>query len=169
MAAAGATSRATGYLPPLLLFSFKTQHDESIEERLNRRDQLGQMGRPGVDGHFSLEWTIRGLYLRGQVDHLVLGFRNGSFPFTGFIPVRVAAATHKRPGSRRIYESGHYLVNCSDRLPEKIGGRAARVGQKFVSDATDGRVNPPMPAMGPNVAGKIGSAVAAGVFLTFLR
>ena len=45
---------------------------------------------------------------------------------------------------------------------------AARVVQKFVSDSTDGRVNPIMPAMGPNVAGVIGSAVAAGVFLTLL-
>ncbi len=46
---------------------------------------------------------------------------------------------------------------------------AARVVQKFVSDETDGDVNPLMPAMGPNVAGVIGSAVAAGVFLTLLR
>jgi sodium ion-translocating decarboxylase beta subunit len=46
---------------------------------------------------------------------------------------------------------------------------AARVVQKFVSDETDGQVNPLMPAMGPNVAGVIGSAVAAGVFLTLLR
>lgn len=45
---------------------------------------------------------------------------------------------------------------------------AARVVQKFVSDNTDGEVNPLMPAMGPNVAGVIGSAVAAGVFLTLL-
>lgn len=45
---------------------------------------------------------------------------------------------------------------------------AARVVQKFVSDHTDGRVNPLMPAMGPNVAGVIGSAVAAGIFLTLL-
>jgi oxaloacetate decarboxylase beta subunit len=43
---------------------------------------------------------------------------------------------------------------------------AARVVQKVVSDDTDGRVNPLMPAMGPNVAGVIGSAAAAGVFLT---
>ena len=42
---------------------------------------------------------------------------------------------------------------------------SARVVQKFVSDETDGEVNPLMPAMGPNVAGVIGSAVAAGVFL----
>ena len=46
---------------------------------------------------------------------------------------------------------------------------AARVVQKFVSDSTDGEVNPLMAAMGPNVAGVIGSAVAAGVFLTLLR
>ncbi|MBW2153648.1 MAG: sodium ion-translocating decarboxylase subunit beta, partial [Deltaproteobacteria bacterium] len=45
---------------------------------------------------------------------------------------------------------------------------AARVVQKFVSDNTDGRVNPLMQAMGPNVAGVIGSAVAAGVFLSLL-
>jgi len=45
---------------------------------------------------------------------------------------------------------------------------AARVVQQFVSDETDGEVNPLMPAMGPNVAGVIGSAVAAGVFLTLL-
>jgi len=46
---------------------------------------------------------------------------------------------------------------------------AARVVQQFVSDSTDGKVNPIMAAMGPNVAGVIGSAVAAGVFLTLLR
>ena len=45
---------------------------------------------------------------------------------------------------------------------------SARVVQKFVSDETLGRVNPLMPAMGPNVAGVIGSAVAAGVFLALL-
>ena len=45
---------------------------------------------------------------------------------------------------------------------------AARVVQKFVSDETEGEINPLMPAMGPNVAGVIGSAVAAGVFLTLL-
>ncbi len=45
---------------------------------------------------------------------------------------------------------------------------SARVVQQFVSDETNGRVNPLMAAMGPNVAGVIGSAVAAGVFLTML-
>ncbi len=42
---------------------------------------------------------------------------------------------------------------------------AARVVQNFVSEETGGKVNPLMAAMGPNVAGVIGSAVAAGVFL----
>jgi oxaloacetate decarboxylase beta subunit len=46
---------------------------------------------------------------------------------------------------------------------------SARVVQDFVSTATDGRVNPLMAAMGPNVAGVIGSAVVAGVFLALLK
>ena len=46
---------------------------------------------------------------------------------------------------------------------------AARVVQSFVSEETNGKVNPLMTAMGPNVAGVVGSAVAAGVFLTLLR
>lgn len=46
---------------------------------------------------------------------------------------------------------------------------AARVVQDFVAKETDGRVNPLMAAMGPNVAGVIGSAVAAGVFLALLK
>jgi oxaloacetate decarboxylase beta subunit len=46
---------------------------------------------------------------------------------------------------------------------------AARVVQDFVTKASGGRVNPLMPAMGPNVAGVIGSAVAAGIFLALLR
>jgi carboxybiotin decarboxylase len=46
---------------------------------------------------------------------------------------------------------------------------SARVVQQFVSAETNGRVNPLMPAMGPNVAGVVGSAVTAGVFLALLR
>ena len=46
---------------------------------------------------------------------------------------------------------------------------AARVVQTFVSGKTDGRVNPLMAAMGPNVAGVVGSAVTAGVFLTLIE
>ena len=45
---------------------------------------------------------------------------------------------------------------------------SARVVQKVVSDDTDGMVNPLMDAMGPNVAGVIGSAAAAGMFLALL-
>jgi sodium ion-translocating decarboxylase beta subunit len=45
---------------------------------------------------------------------------------------------------------------------------SARVVQDFVSKHTDGRVNPLMAAMGPNVAGVIGTAVAAGVFMALL-
>jgi oxaloacetate decarboxylase beta subunit len=46
---------------------------------------------------------------------------------------------------------------------------ASRVVQNFVSKHTDGRVNPLMAAMGPNVAGVIGSAVSAGVFLSLIK
>ena len=46
---------------------------------------------------------------------------------------------------------------------------AARVVQEVISKETEGRVNPLMAAMGPNVAGVIGSAVAAGVFLALLK
>ncbi|MGI9179981.1 MAG: sodium ion-translocating decarboxylase subunit beta [Longimicrobiaceae bacterium] len=46
---------------------------------------------------------------------------------------------------------------------------SARVVQQFVSEETKGRVNPLMAAMGPNVAGVVGSAVTAGVFLALLR
>jgi len=45
---------------------------------------------------------------------------------------------------------------------------SARVVQRFVAAESDGKVNPLMAAMGPNVAGVIGSAVAAGVFLALL-
>jgi oxaloacetate decarboxylase beta subunit len=46
---------------------------------------------------------------------------------------------------------------------------AARVVQDFVAKHSSGKINPLMAAMGPNVAGVIGSAVAAGVFLQLLR
>lgn len=45
---------------------------------------------------------------------------------------------------------------------------AARVVLQFVSDETDGKVNAPMPVMGPNIVGVLGSAVAVGVFLMML-
>lgn len=46
---------------------------------------------------------------------------------------------------------------------------SARVVQKFVSEETNGRVNPLMAAMGPNVAGVVGTAMAAGVFLALIK
>ena len=46
---------------------------------------------------------------------------------------------------------------------------ASRVVQRLVSEETGGKVNLLMAAMGPNVAGVIGSAVAAGVFLQLLK
>jgi oxaloacetate decarboxylase beta subunit len=45
---------------------------------------------------------------------------------------------------------------------------SARVVEQFVSQETDGRVNPLMPAMGPNIAGVIGSAATAGALLMML-
>ncbi len=46
---------------------------------------------------------------------------------------------------------------------------SARVVQRFVSEETDGKVNPLMAAMGPNVAGVVGAAVVAGVLLGLLQ
>lgn len=46
---------------------------------------------------------------------------------------------------------------------------SARVVQKFVSEETGGRVNPLYAAMGPNVAGVVGTAMAAGIFLALLK
>lgn len=65
------------------------------------------------------------------------------------------------PGDRRINP-------CIGAAGVSAVPMAARVVQQFVSTETRGRVNPLMPAMGPNVAGVIGSAVAAGVFLSLL-
>lgn len=68
-----------------------------------------------------------------------------------------------------LFLSGKNKINpCIGAAGVSAVPMAARVVQKFVSDSTDGKVNPLMSAMGPNVAGVIGSAVAAGVFLTLL-
>jgi oxaloacetate decarboxylase beta subunit len=64
--------------------------------------------------------------------------------------------------------SGRKINPCIGAAGVSAVPMAARVVQKFVSDSTGGRVNPLMQAMGPNVAGVIGSAVAAGVFLSLL-
>jgi len=66
-----------------------------------------------------------------------------------------------------LFLSGDKKINpCIGAAGVSAVPMSARVVQQFVSDETNGRVNPLMPAMGPNVAGVIGSAVAAGVFLT---
>ncbi|MCK4657773.1 MAG: sodium ion-translocating decarboxylase subunit beta [candidate division Zixibacteria bacterium] len=68
-----------------------------------------------------------------------------------------------------LFLSGDRKINpCIGAAGVSAVPMAARVVQKFVSDETDGKVNLIFPAMGPNVAGVIGSAVAAGVFLTLL-
>ena len=68
-----------------------------------------------------------------------------------------------------LFLSGDKKINpCIGAAGVSAVPMSARVVQQFVSDETNGRVNPLMAAMGPNVAGVIGSAVAAGVFLTML-
>jgi len=68
-----------------------------------------------------------------------------------------------------VLPKGHKINPCIGAAGVSAVPMAARVVQKFVSDETDGDVNPLMAAMGPNVAGVIGSAMAAGVFLTLLQ
>ncbi len=68
-----------------------------------------------------------------------------------------------------VLPAGRKINPCIGAAGVSAVPMSARVVQKFVSDHTRGRVNPLMDAMGPNVAGVIGSAVAAGVFLALLR
>ena len=64
---------------------------------------------------------------------------------------------------------GHKINPCIGAAGVSAVPMSARVVQSFVSKETAGRVNPLMPAMGPNVAGVIGSAIAAGIFLMLLE
>ncbi|MCD8535373.1 MAG: sodium ion-translocating decarboxylase subunit beta [Verrucomicrobia bacterium] len=64
-----------------------------------------------------------------------------------------------------ILPDGRKINPCLGAAGVSAVPMSARVVQKFVSEQTNGKVNPLMAAMGPNVAGVIGSAVAAGVFL----
>ena len=64
---------------------------------------------------------------------------------------------------------GHRINPCIGAAGVSAVPMSARVVQSFVSKETNGRVNPLMAAMGPNVAGVIGSAVAAGIFLMLLE
>lgn len=68
-----------------------------------------------------------------------------------------------------VLPRAHRINPCIGAAGVSAVPMAARVVQDVVSRDTDGRVNPLMAAMGPNVAGVIGSAVAAGVFLALLR
>jgi len=69
-----------------------------------------------------------------------------------------------------LFLSGDKKINpCIGAAGVSAVPMAARVVQSFVSKHTDGRVNPLMAAMGPNVAGVIGSAVSAGVFLSLIK
>ena len=63
----------------------------------------------------------------------------------------------------RFLPEGKRINPCIGAAGVSAVPMSARVVQKFVSDHTEGRVNPLMAAMGPNVAGVIGSAVAAGM------
>jgi oxaloacetate decarboxylase beta subunit len=68
-----------------------------------------------------------------------------------------------------VLPAGRKINPCIGAAGVSAVPMSARVVQRFVSHETGGRVNPLMAAMGPNVAGVIGSAVAAGVFLALLR
>ncbi|HMO50198.1 MAG TPA: sodium ion-translocating decarboxylase subunit beta [Kiritimatiellia bacterium] len=72
-------------------------------------------------------------------------------------------------GINLLLPEGRKMNPCIGAAGVSAVPMSARVVQKFVADETQGRVNPLMAAMGPNVAGVIGSAVAAGVFLLLLR
>jgi len=71
-------------------------------------------------------------------------------------------------GLNLVLPDGKKINPCIGAAGVSAVPMAARVVQDFVTKETDGRVNPLMAAMGPNVAGVIGSAVAAGVFLALL-
>jgi sodium ion-translocating decarboxylase beta subunit len=68
-----------------------------------------------------------------------------------------------------ILPRSHRINPCIGAAGVSAVPMSARVVQDFVSRDTDGKVNLLYPAMGPNVAGVIGTAVAAGVFLSLLR
>lgn len=98
-------------------------------------------------------------------------------PRTLFILVLGAVAfAFSTAGGVLLAKALNLVLPRSQRLNPRIGAAgvsavpmSARVVQGFVSAETNGRVNPLMAAMGPNVAGVIGTAVAAGVFLALLR
>jgi carboxybiotin decarboxylase len=91
---------------------------------------------------------------------LVLGAVAFSFSTAGGILFAKAINLFLRDGRR--------MNPCIGAAGVSAVPMSARVVQQFVSAETNGRVNPLMAAMGPNVAGVVGSAVTAGVFLALL-
>jgi carboxybiotin decarboxylase len=91
---------------------------------------------------------------------LVLGAVAFSFSTAGGIIFAKAINLFLRDGRR--------INPCIGAAGVSAVPMSARVVQQFVSSETNGRVNPLMAAMGPNVAGVVGSAVTAGVFLALL-
>jgi carboxybiotin decarboxylase len=71
-------------------------------------------------------------------------------------------------GLNLLLPEGRKINPCIGAAGVSAVPMSARVVQQFVARETNGRVNPLMAAMGPNVAGVVGSAVAAGVFLALL-
>jgi carboxybiotin decarboxylase len=77
-----------------------------------------------------------------------------------------AAGICSRSSSTSSWRTDRKINPCIGAAGVSAVPMSARVVQQFVSADTNGRVNPLMAAMGPNVAGVVGSAVAAGVFLS---
>jgi sodium ion-translocating decarboxylase beta subunit len=99
-----------------------------------------------------LAWKTLGILVLGAI----------AFSFSTFGGVIAAKALNA------FLPEGKRINPCIGAAGVSAVPMAARVVQQVVSDDTDGRVNPLYAAMGPNVAGVIGSAVAAGVFLALL-
>ena len=105
-----------------------------------------------MDGNTFIEWQTLFILALGAV----------AFGFSTFGGVLFAKILNL------VLPARHRINPCIGAAGVSAVPMAARVVQDFVSRETDGRVNPLMAAMGPNVAGVIGSAVAAGVFLALV-
>ena len=113
---------------------------------------LGIVVGATMEGHGFIRWQTIFILVLGAV----------AFSFSTFGGVVFAKLLNLvLPAARRINP-------CIGAAGVSAVPMSARVVQNFVSSETDGKVNPLMAAMGPNVAGVIGSAVAAGVFLALL-
>jgi sodium ion-translocating decarboxylase beta subunit len=93
----------------------------------------------------------------------------------GILVLGAAAFAFSTAGGVLLGKLLNLFLPASKRINPCIGAAgvsavpmSARVVQRFVAEESGGKVNPLMAAMGPNVAGVIGSAVAAGVFLALL-